>query len=77
MEKNSKYLGTIFKGTEKDDYLSLLTEKCREDHMFRLPDGYKKVMERRIVDVYEVPRAIRLFRESQVCAIELLDAILF
>ena len=45
--------------------------------MFRLPDGYKKVMERKIVDVYEVPRAVHFIKESQICAVELLDQILY
>ena len=66
----------MFKGTEKDEYLIFLTEKCRQDTMFRLPDGYKKVMERKIVDIYEVPKSIPYMAESQKIAIETLDQIL-
>ena len=41
--------------------------------MFRLPEGFKKVYERKIVDVYEVPKAVPM-RTSKRVVIEVLDS---
>ena len=56
--------------------MELLTKKCQDDPMYQLPEGYKKVLERRVVDVHQVSEAIPM-KESQVVAIEVLDSLIF
>lgn len=63
-----------------DDFLELLTQKCKENDRYQLPEGYKKSLVKSQTVVYEVNEKVAdIFRlpDSEIICIEVLDEIIF
>lgn len=57
--KGDPHLSSVFKFDiktvqKKDEFLDLLTQKCKEDSDYRLPEGYKKTLVKEQVVTYKV-----------------------
>jgi hypothetical protein len=83
--KGDPHLNSVFKFDVKttrktDDFLDLLTQKCRDDQNYRLPEGYKVTNVKQTDVVYEVNEKVAdVFGlpESEIIAMEVLDGIIF
>lgn len=46
------------KSARDREYLAIMAEKVEQDPNYVVPKGFKKVVERRVVDVYKVPESL-------------------
>jgi len=61
-KKNKKELLRVFQTVEPREHkagvLELLEKKVKANPNYELPDGYKKVTERKVMEVHMVPEAV-------------------